>query len=439
MLKKVLQTIKENIENKELTMEELQNIIFSCTNSDELDTDILSFVVESLNSLGIKIKEEANEDAVENFTENDEVKAYLIEIGKTPLLTVEEEQELGKKVKDETFKTLSFDISGDNYSFGFDLNCKLEKLLEIPMNETIDFKDYVFGGETWLNVKDLNGIEPVLDIRITRYLKNKFIIFLTFYTDYSYDENDYSGMIEFTFNLDDYLGGENKWVLLTMKNKSGGKGFLPGAYVYQNTIYFRDDLNFDINELHNLIHEMLHIISDNGEKMGLLQHNKEKNYVYGRGLNEAFTEYLTSLILDVNFQGYSKDFEYIIQLLMILTNLDIKDLFKLYISNEEWLTDEIISRFNPNDNELVGLVVEYDNRLNPSKTFNPNNVFHYLFNSIKCKINNNEKFDVNKLQELLKQYYNYYYDVDRELDLSVRTGIAEILDILGTYKNNIGR
>ena len=210
MLKKVLQTIKENIENKELTMEELQNIIFSCTNSDELDTDILSFVVESLNSLGIKIKEEANEDAVENFTENDEVKAYLIEIGKTPLLTVEEEQELGKKVKDETFKTLSFDISGDNYSFGFDLNCKLEKLLEIPMNETIDFKDYVFGGETWLNVKDLNGIEPVLDIRITRYLKNKFIIFLTFYTDYSYDENDYSGMIEFTFNLDDYLGGENK-------------------------------------------------------------------------------------------------------------------------------------------------------------------------------------------------------------------------------------
>lgn len=221
--------------------------------------------------------------------------------------------------------------------------------------------------------------------------------------------------------------------------KSNGKGFLPGAYVYQNTIYFRNDLNFDINELHNLIHEMLHIISDNGEKMGLLQHNKEKNYMYGRGLNEAFTEYLTSLILDVNFQGYSKDFEYIIQLFMILTNLDIKDLFKLYISNEEWLTDEIISKFNPNDNELVGLVVEYDNRLNPNKTFNPNNVFHYLFNSIKCKINNNEKFDANKLQELLKQYYNYYYDVDRELDLSVKTSMAEILDILGTYKYNISR
>ena len=58
------------------------------------------------------------------------------------------------------------------------------------MNETLDFKDYIFGSETLLNV---------------RYLNNKFIIFLTFYTDYGFDDNDYSGMIEFTFNLDDYL------------------------------------------------------------------------------------------------------------------------------------------------------------------------------------------------------------------------------------------
>ena len=119
--------------------------------------------------------------------------------------------ELGKKIKDKTFKTLTFDISGDIYSFSFVLNCKIEKLLEIPMNETIDFKDYIFEEETWFNVRGLNGIDPEMDIKITRYLKNKFIIFLIFYTDcYSYDENDYSGMIEFTFNLDDYLNGENK-------------------------------------------------------------------------------------------------------------------------------------------------------------------------------------------------------------------------------------
>lgn len=122
------------------------------------------------------------------------------------LITYEQSKyENGKKILTEIVKTLSFDISGDNYSFGFDLNCKLEELLELPMNETIDFKDYILDGETWFNVKDLNGIEPLMDIKITRYLKNKFIIFLTFFTDYSYDENDYSGMAEFTFNLDDYL------------------------------------------------------------------------------------------------------------------------------------------------------------------------------------------------------------------------------------------
>lgn len=111
----------------------------------------------------------------------------------------------GKKVLDESFKTLSFDVSGDDYSLSFDLNCRLEKLLEIPMNETIDFDEYVFGGETWLNIRGMNGVEPQINVKITRYLKNKFIIFLTFYTDYSYDDEDYSGMIEFTFNLDDYL------------------------------------------------------------------------------------------------------------------------------------------------------------------------------------------------------------------------------------------
>lgn len=122
------------------------------------------------------------------------------------LITYEQSKyENGEKILTEIVKTVSFDISGDNYSFGFDLNCKLEKLLELPMNEIIDFKDYIFDGKTWFNVKDLNGIEPLMNIKITRYLKNKFIIFLTFFTDYSYDENDYSGMAEFTFNLDDYL------------------------------------------------------------------------------------------------------------------------------------------------------------------------------------------------------------------------------------------
>ena len=44
-----------------------------------------------------------------------------------------------------------------------------------------------------------------MDIKITRYLKNKFIIFLTLFTDHTFDDDDYSGMIEITFDLNDYL------------------------------------------------------------------------------------------------------------------------------------------------------------------------------------------------------------------------------------------
>lgn len=135
-----------------------------------------------------KLKEVNNEKAEINYITQEE---YKYENGKSNLYN--------------SFKTLSFNISGDDYSFSFDLNCKLEKLLEIPFNETIDFSNYVFQGETWLNIKNLNGIEPEIDIKITRYLKNKFAIYIKFYTALSYDDNDYSGIIEFSFDLDNYL------------------------------------------------------------------------------------------------------------------------------------------------------------------------------------------------------------------------------------------
>lgn len=111
----------------------------------------------------------------------------------------------GKSKLYESFKTLSFEISGEDYSFSFDLNCKPEKLLEIPLSETVDFSEFIFQGETWLNIKELNGIEPEANIKITRYLENKFAVFISFYTECSNDDNTYSGVIEFSFNLDDYL------------------------------------------------------------------------------------------------------------------------------------------------------------------------------------------------------------------------------------------
>lgn len=134
--------------------------------------------------------------------DNEQININLIKLEKNKC-------ENDKKIPSETFKTLSFDISGSDYSFSFFLKCRLEKLLEIPMSKTIDFKDYIFYGETWLHIKNQKGfLDPKMDISINRYLKNKFIISLTFYTD-DYDDN-YSGMIEFTFNLDDYLNIDGK-------------------------------------------------------------------------------------------------------------------------------------------------------------------------------------------------------------------------------------
>ena len=116
--------------------------------------------------------------------------------------------ENGKKILSETFKTLSFNISSSDYSLNFELNCKLEKLFEIPINQTIDFSKYISGG-TYLEVHDIGEFDIKTNFKITRYLKNRFVIFLTFFTDYAFDDdNDYNGMIEITFNLDDYLESE---------------------------------------------------------------------------------------------------------------------------------------------------------------------------------------------------------------------------------------
>ena len=109
------------------------------------------------------------------------------------------------------FKTLSFDISGtinnDKYSFSFDLNCKPKDLLKIKENENIDFKQYIFESETYFTLNGVAFMEPIYDIKICRYLKNKFIVKICFYSeDYSYNNDIYSGMIEFEFNLNDYLG-----------------------------------------------------------------------------------------------------------------------------------------------------------------------------------------------------------------------------------------
>ena len=121
---------------------------------------------------------------------------------------VEQKHYKRSKEKPEQFKTLAFDIEAkdkeNNYFFTFALNCRPEELLKIPHNETIDFSNYIFDGETFFNINNII-FEPEINIKITRYLNNNFIIYITLYTDSFQEEDDYSVVMEITFNLDDYL------------------------------------------------------------------------------------------------------------------------------------------------------------------------------------------------------------------------------------------
>ena len=109
---------------------------------------------------------------------------------------------------DEEVKILRFSIYGNigekKVSLSFALNCPDKDLLEIPMNKTIDFKSYIFGGETFFVVDDEPEIDPELDITVNRYLNNSFIFNLRFQS-YFNSNPIYAGNIEFNFNLDDYM------------------------------------------------------------------------------------------------------------------------------------------------------------------------------------------------------------------------------------------
>ena len=115
-----------------------------------------------------------------------------------------------KEKKSDTYRTLSFNIEGNinknKYSFNFDLNCKLEELLCIEDSKPIDFKKYIFDNEVYLTINGIAYLDPIYYVTICRYLNNKYIVDIDFYSQDIDNRNDiYSGMIEFEFDLNDYL------------------------------------------------------------------------------------------------------------------------------------------------------------------------------------------------------------------------------------------
>lgn len=113
-----------------------------------------------------------------------------------------------EKIRD-SYKVLYFDYTGkineDEYNLTFALNCRNEVLLDFPMNEQIDLKKYILCGETFFYVNDEYDIDPEMDIVIMRYLKNNYIIHIKLNANVGNRFGSYAAIIEFEFNLDDYL------------------------------------------------------------------------------------------------------------------------------------------------------------------------------------------------------------------------------------------
>ena len=103
ILNKVLRKIKYKLVNNVIDMEVLQEIIFNLFEEEIVSEEILDYICKELKKLGIIITEnnryELDLNGYNGFVE-DSVKQYLKEIGKYPLLTVKQEQELAKKSKE---------------------------------------------------------------------------------------------------------------------------------------------------------------------------------------------------------------------------------------------------------------------------------------------------------------------------------------------------
>ena len=122
------------------------------------------------------------------------------------LRTIEKGSFKGNKTTYKKIKVLSFDITSDEYSFFFEMGKEIEKLLEIPMEEKVDFKDYIVSGDMFDDHKNKKVfIDNNIDISIFRYAGNSFEITIKLSAEELNPTEEYSGIIVFDFDLDNYL------------------------------------------------------------------------------------------------------------------------------------------------------------------------------------------------------------------------------------------
>ena len=172
----------------------------------------------------------------------------------------------------------------------------------------------------------------------------------------------------------------------------------PGAFHKRdnNTVYMLKKDIYSNNDIHKVIHELLHAYSNNYEYYGkegfIVYGYDENNHLISAGgaLNEAATEYLTSIINNDGFIGYPDDMKYIFELFIDVLNLKT-DFVNIYFQTENWLTDDMNQKFNSSkNNQLDEFVLAFDNRLPMyrKQAYDFNNTVSILLDAINDKIIN---------------------------------------------------
>ena len=103
VLKTVLEKVKNKLVGTMLDVEILQDIIFSVLDGEVVTDELFDYIIGEIKKLGIIITENNKyEFDLNGYTGivEDSVKQYLLDIGKLPILTVEQEKELARKSKE---------------------------------------------------------------------------------------------------------------------------------------------------------------------------------------------------------------------------------------------------------------------------------------------------------------------------------------------------
>ena len=165
-----------------------------------------------------------------------------------------------------------------------------------------------------------------------------------------------------------------------------------GLYDSKNkkVILPNDTLEY-FNGITTAVHEIVHALSDNGDnKMGFMQRGEN---TIGRTFSEMATCYTTVKILGKGSGGgYSEDHDEIFKMFLKTMKMDDEELYKIFFGPDNWLTEEIKTRFNKNElNALNDLVSLYDKRT--TKEFDFEKALEIMLRSAETnQIENDEEF-----------------------------------------------